>query len=505
MRRSRSIHALGAALLFALPLPASAQLIRGESPAGGAAGVTQVYGATPTALAAPLTMYLDPVAGVDSGTCTVGSPCQTIAYAKQNIPKHLAYGVTINLAGGTYNEFAVFDYIDGGAGVASTITLQGSTWTAFVPTTGPSTGAFTSAAGRVATMATATWTVNNLAGSHVKITSGTKSGNYYPILLNTATGITLPLVAADMTAIATATFELVRPAAIISHAAVAGVNALITNSGSAPLVLNAVDIVGVHFTESILLGAASSVTVQNCRMSTTPIAYTIYGPSTTASATVTNTYVNAGNTSGLLVGSATLANSVVGGTATISISAIARLATTEVLVTGASQGIALIDTYGGAVSLSLIGYDFLRSGGTAVNASGYTTLALSVVRGTWPTVTVGIYLDGVKARVTVQDVVITSSTDGIRVATSGNDIALGGTASITATAYAVNLAYSNTSTKSFSAGAINNVMVGASAALSGGTADINLGGGTTTSLVALRAVPNKTILDATTLNRAMGY
>lgn len=503
MRLVRAIRFFGVALLLALPPTARAELIRGESP-GGAAGVTQVYGATPTALAAPLTMYLDPVAGSDTGACDVAAPCQTIAYAQQKIPKHLAYGVTMNLAAGTYNEVLVFDYIDGGAGAAASITLQGSAWTAFAPATGPASGQFTSAAGRVATLTGAGWTVNNLRGTHVKITSGTKSGNYYPIAANTADGVTLPLVAADMTAIATATFELVRPAAIISHAAVAGVAALITNSGTAALVLNTVDIVGTHFAESVLLGTVSSLTAQNCRFSGAPTGYTFYGPSLTAGATLTTTYVAAGFTAGILAGRESLTNSVITATTSSSITVISRLVTAEALVTGGTSAISILDTYSGALGLSLVGFDVLSGSGTGVLVSGFANVSLYALRGTWATAT-GVYIDGAKARITLYDTVITATADGIRLATAQNEIALANTASITATAYAVNLAYSNASAKSYSAGAINNVTVGASAALSGGTADINLGGGTTTSLVALRADADKTILDATTLNRAMGY
>lgn len=150
---------------------------------------------------AAMTLYVDPT-GSDSNSCTASgtSACLTLGGALLKVPIHIRHLVTINVATGTYTEvFRVQGFTMGGAnGAASTagLTITG-TQTAFTVATGTNTGTLTGyaiASGATHTLATDTgqgWTVNDLRGRFLQITGGTGSGQYMPIVSNTATVITL--------------------------------------------------------------------------------------------------------------------------------------------------------------------------------------------------------------------------------------------------------------------------------------------------------------------------
>ena len=215
------------------------------------------YGATLAPMTADVSYYADPVNGSDANPCTSGLPCRTIARVQTLIPLVMDFNATIYLAAGVYDEVLTFANMDRGLGAAKSITLQGQTWSAFNPATGPQMGTFTSGSGRVATMLPASWTVNDLRWNHVKITSGTKTGQYYPIASNTVDGLFLAAAASDITAIATSTFEIVYPAAVIKSTRA---------MGTAALRLTSVTVDGTASAAAITLGQGAVHTITTCRV-----------------------------------------------------------------------------------------------------------------------------------------------------------------------------------------------------------------------------------------------
>lgn len=163
---------------------------------------------------ADMTLYVDTATGNDLNTGLVGFPTKTIQAAVNKVPKDVYHNVTINVAAGTYAENLLIDL---NVKDLKAFTIQGSSWTAVTPATGPASGTFTSNNGiNQLVLAGATWTVDDLKGKMLKITSGAKSGNYYPIASNTATAVD---VGGDASAIGNANFEFATPAAIITKGA----------------------------------------------------------------------------------------------------------------------------------------------------------------------------------------------------------------------------------------------------------------------------------------------
>lgn len=152
---------------------------------------------------AAMTLYVDPT-GSDSNACTASgtSACLTLGGALLKVPIHIRHLVTINVATGTYTEvFRVQGFfIEGANGAASTaaLTITG-TQAAFTVATGSNSGTVSSytntsttdGAHALLNDATQTWTVNDLRGRYVTVTSGSGSGEYHLITSNTATQLSL--------------------------------------------------------------------------------------------------------------------------------------------------------------------------------------------------------------------------------------------------------------------------------------------------------------------------
>jgi hypothetical protein len=463
------------------------------------------YGATLAPMTADVIYYADSVNGLDTNPCTSGLPCKTIKHVQTLIPLVMDFNATIYLAAGTYDEVLTFANMDRGLGAAKSITLQGQSWAAFTPATGPQTGTFTSGSGRVATMASATWTVNDLRGSHVKITSGTKSGNYYPIASNTVDGVSIPVSSSDMTAISTATFEIVRPAAIISHAAISGYTpALIEISGNVMLNFSSIAFDGTNFVYCVRCNPSSiDIWMSRCRFYSFGL-YAVSSTSTLSTTLDSSVVVVSGSLSGIYAYQPVINNSTIAGTSSgKAITVALRVSTSQAILDGSATGVYFI----GNVSLGTsycTGLD-ITSATTGVKLAGLTTLVLYFSAGTWSVDGVGIDLDtGAygSAQIWISGTVVTSGSDAVRISIPYSSIALAGAASLTSSAgYGANLAYADTTAAS---GAFNNLHVGASASISGFTADINLGD-STTSLAALRALPGKVLVGATTMNRAISF
>ena len=115
------------------------------------------------------------------------------------------------------------------------------------------------------------------------------------------------------------------------------------------------------------------------------------------------------------------------------------------------------------------------------------------------------FYQNTKAAVQLIDCTIQTTGACIDMTTMGNNIILGNVTTLTSSAgYGVNLALTNAGSNSWDSGAFNNLRVGASATISGFAADINLGD-SATSLTALRTLPGKVLVGATTLNRAVSF
>lgn len=142
---------------------------------------------------AAATYYVDPT-GSDSNACTASgtSACLTLQSVLNRLPLNIKHAVTINVAAGTYPESPLVP--------PYTFTTTGSltiTGTRTTPTlvSGTTSGTLTSAsnhptasAGAALIIDTAqTWTVDDLSGRFVEITSGASSGTICPIASNTAT------------------------------------------------------------------------------------------------------------------------------------------------------------------------------------------------------------------------------------------------------------------------------------------------------------------------------
>lgn len=148
-----------------------------------------------------IALYVDPT-GNDANDCR--SPgtgaCLTIQSAWNRVPKTIRHPVTIDVAAGTYSgayldrvEIETAETPSVGASIQIRGTLQNATLT-----TSTATGTLTaySAYGSpttfpVLTDSTKSWTVNDLKGRFVSITSGTGVGTVAVIISNTATTMTV--------------------------------------------------------------------------------------------------------------------------------------------------------------------------------------------------------------------------------------------------------------------------------------------------------------------------
>lgn len=151
--------------------------------------------------AGTLTFYVD-AAGNDSNDCqSLASPCLTITGVRAKLPKLIADPVTINVGAGTFSgtNLNIFQFAEPTQGAATGMylnivgTLANSTSLASGTATGTATAGAAASWPSFATLTDAaqTWTVNNLRGRFLTITSGSGSGNTWPIISNTATVITV--------------------------------------------------------------------------------------------------------------------------------------------------------------------------------------------------------------------------------------------------------------------------------------------------------------------------
>jgi hypothetical protein len=235
-----------------------------------------------------LTFFVDVVAGSDSNNGrTSGTAFKTIGKALSLVPPFVAHAVQINCAAGTYPEL-----LNIGHTILSTgkITITGSTWNTFTPATGVQSGTFDAAFGvqplnNTAVRTGAGWTVNNLKGKFLQITSGTLNGRFIPIASNTADTLDISATANSGTYnLQNVSFAIVEQAATLARDSVGGQTQAIlwqTGTGTDPTPANTVTlenfkIDGTGLTNSALrIQGAASFNLKQCMSFTSSGAPTI--------------------------------------------------------------------------------------------------------------------------------------------------------------------------------------------------------------------------------------
>lgn len=156
------------------------------------------------------------------------TPCATLTGAIAKMPWVKRHIFTINVAAGTYTENPVIDgIIENGGG----IDIVGPTMSA-VSDAGVFT-AVSNTAPATFTDSTKTFTTDQWAGSFLVVTAGTGSGGIAPIIANTATVITTgpTFTTGPDTA---STYEIRRPAAIITSSTAASSTLFVKVAGVSP-------------------------------------------------------------------------------------------------------------------------------------------------------------------------------------------------------------------------------------------------------------------------------
>lgn len=166
------------------------------------------------------TLYVS-TTGSDQNDGSQARPVASISEALNRLPQYGNKNITVNIAAGTYVEDIVLNTsMNGRKGLLLIQADPSATWLAATVATGVSSGTFasvaaaTSTAGAKGTVTGAGWTVDNLKGVFVKVTSGAWSGKYIPIFRNSATELEFGYAA--VTNLNGATFELVTPPVIIA-------------------------------------------------------------------------------------------------------------------------------------------------------------------------------------------------------------------------------------------------------------------------------------------------
>lgn len=202
---------------------------------------------------ATASLFVDPI-GNDSNACTAGgaSACATLSGAFSKLPNYrVANNVTIAVAAGTYDDSAQLLDED----VNANITINGPALQNATVATGTATGSLSAANDNtpaLMTDGTQTWTVNNLMGMFLVMTSGAASGEVRVIATNTSTAMTLaspfnsPPSAAD-------TYAIQVPAAIISPSSgdTALVLRLTGNSGASAFVFRTIIFSQIDFLQPV--------------------------------------------------------------------------------------------------------------------------------------------------------------------------------------------------------------------------------------------------------------
>lgn len=231
-----------------------------------------------------LTYYVDPT-GADTNACTASgtAACATVTGALNKVPLHLNNNVTINVANGTYTDTVVISNFSFRGASTVTLSITGSL-TGFTVATGTNTGSITAFSDQPDTgssLGTLTdsgqsWTVNDLKGRFIEITSGAQSGAVRPIINNTATAVSFAGSFATDPIIGV-TYRISTPGAVWSSGGVSSVSGLL---GRGTFTLSGIDqTVALTFSNNLLnniqLGNSRIVTASGAGLNLTASRLTV--------------------------------------------------------------------------------------------------------------------------------------------------------------------------------------------------------------------------------------
>lgn len=214
---------------------------------GGAIGSSSSFdaGSVMSATTADLNLWVNVDGGSDSNACTdAGAPCLTIQGAWSKAPKFARHHVEITAACGSYTgaNLVGAEQINDTQAASGGIIVQG-TWANSVLASGSATGTATSGTasvngdgldgGRAWVQATLTktgagWTVNDLTGRYLFISSGSASSATTWSVISSNTADTITVVGFLSAPSATSVFAIQEPCSVIATAVPALPTALTT-------------------------------------------------------------------------------------------------------------------------------------------------------------------------------------------------------------------------------------------------------------------------------------
>lgn len=412
-------------------------------------GGLMVDGVAQGVTTADMTLYVDTATGNDNNIGSLALPLKTIQAAINRTPHIIAHLVTIYVRAGTYAEDLI---VSNHIRHTGWFTISGYDWTDVVPATGLATGTIASYSGRTVNVTAASWTVNDLRGKYIQLTSGAKSGYKYPIESNTATSLTIG--GYGLSAISGQTFKFVTQGAIITGKATGDNDPMVHLSSVCDYFFNAIEFDNLSFQSRAskwygIYSASGSTVFRNCSFK--PCEWqtmcTVYNPVSFFS--LQRSYIDA-----------TSSNS-----AAFYFESPGELYITD----SASRG----------------GWGYLSRGATGnflssiFNASTESFFDIDNF--------VDLY---------IKDCMIDTAECGVKILGSNNKVYLDGTTSIT------NSSDFGVYQSTVGSCSYNSIGVGASVTMSTNTTgDLTLDGTTPITIAALRADPNKTMVDLLRLNR----
>lgn len=191
-----------------------------EAVSGGGTGGSGV-------LTSDITYYVATTGSDLNDGLTALTPLLTITAALAKIPTNIAADATISIAAGTYSEYIgdLRNFIPNVTTNKASLLFEGA-FADFTPVSGLASGTFDASFGaqpiaNTAVVTGAGWTIDDLKGKYVEVTSGVNTGFRFPIASNTATTLDLGMPANTTSAagrnIQGATFKFVYPATILNH------------------------------------------------------------------------------------------------------------------------------------------------------------------------------------------------------------------------------------------------------------------------------------------------
>jgi hypothetical protein len=473
---------------------------------------------SPTAGAPIATYYVDPVAGSDSNPGTVGSPFLTIQKALDSIPLVVKDLYTINVAAGTCVETVqdIHMYSPGrflraqiqiiGAGAPITPVLGSGGSTTGTLGTDPVFPSIT----YTATIGS-NWAVNELRGMFVLFTSGAFSGQCFPIAANTTNTIDIaPLSGAGASG---ASFQIIQLSnTISSNTSDSYCSIMAAGVGGPSQQKVGLLVQGFNFTSTIpvFVSGCASVMISTCTAINSP---SIYLTNSSAQAHVDHCYL-VGGASGAVYGLSNFDTLYMGGTVIHGGTFGILFGGRGTLVTDVAGGLVVQNQTNTGISMTdSVNFEFnpQSQGGNTYIRNGVVGLSLQMGwtgnMHQWAITgnsSHGIWIYGATAigvgynAVNMQGFAINNNGgDGIHIESPHNNIAFGGTNTITGnTGVGINIIQHSGTTMPASH---NSVFVNSTTTMSGNGHDLSPDGTTFYTVAAVRALTGAFVTDTSGL------